>query len=271
MEPKRLGQSVAQAGFDGIDLTVRKGGHVLPENAARELPNAVAAIRDEGLEVPMITTELLSALDSTAEPILSTAGKLSIPYYKPGYYRYELIDVRRELGRVGTEFRQLVHLAQKCRMQTGYHNHVRYVGAPVWDIVTLIEPMDPQWVGYYFDPRHAVAEGGVIGWKVALNLVSKRLKMVAIKDFYWERSAKGEWQQIECRLGDGMVDWDYFFRVLAQIGFWGPLSLHLEYAIPGRTPTEREDNTLAAAQRDLRFLQAQLDKAHREMSATAGR
>src|SRR5206468_4111904 len=52
-----LARLVKQMGFDGVDLTVRKEGHVLPENAARDLPRAVSAIREEGLEVPMITTE----------------------------------------------------------------------------------------------------------------------------------------------------------------------------------------------------------------------
>ncbi|MGH9326596.1 MAG: sugar phosphate isomerase/epimerase, partial [Terriglobia bacterium] len=55
---KELAQSAKRAGFGGIDLTVRPGGHVLPERAATDLPKAVATIREEGLEVPMITTSL---------------------------------------------------------------------------------------------------------------------------------------------------------------------------------------------------------------------
>ena len=45
----------------------------MPERAAEDLPKAVAAIRAEGLEVPMITTALVAADDPTAVPILSTA------------------------------------------------------------------------------------------------------------------------------------------------------------------------------------------------------
>src|ERR1035437_6636398 len=67
---RAVAQSAKRAGFGGIDLTVRRGGHVLPERAAEDLPKAVAAIREEGLEVPMITAELISADDPTAEPIL---------------------------------------------------------------------------------------------------------------------------------------------------------------------------------------------------------
>src|SRR5690242_1115405 len=75
MDWRRLAQAAKTVGFGGIDLTVRGGGgHVRPERAAEDLPKAVEAIRGEGLDVPMITTELTSADDPAARPILSTAA-----------------------------------------------------------------------------------------------------------------------------------------------------------------------------------------------------
>jgi len=59
----------------------------------------------------------------------------------------------------------------------------------------------------------------------------------------------------------GMVDWPAYFKLLAQSGFHGPISLHLEYEIGGATSAAREENTLAAAQRDLGFLRARLGEA----------
>src|SRR2546423_7600334 len=70
-----LGRSLHEIGFQGVDLTVRRAGHVLPERAVQDLPRAVEAIRAHGLEVPMITTELTSASDPTARPIISTAAR----------------------------------------------------------------------------------------------------------------------------------------------------------------------------------------------------
>ena len=63
---QELAASAKRAGFGGIDLTVRTGGHVMPQRAAEDLPKAVAAIRAEGLEVPMLTTELVRGDDPTA-------------------------------------------------------------------------------------------------------------------------------------------------------------------------------------------------------------
>ena len=47
-------------------------------------------------------------------------------------------------------------------------------------------------------------------------------------------------------------------RYRAPYKFAGPLSLHLEYEIKGATKAAVAENTLAAAQRDLAFVQTRL-------------
>jgi sugar phosphate isomerase/epimerase len=261
MNWKRLAQAVKRMGFDGVDLTVRKGGHVAPERAAEDLPKAVAIIREAGLEVPMITTALTSATDPTARPILATAGKLSIAYFKAGYYYYEFKDVRGELRKAGQEFRGLANLAKDCGIQVGYHNHSEYIGGPVWDFAPFIEPLDPKWAGYYFDPCHATAEGGVAGWKSALHFATPRLKMVAVKDFNWKKTSKG-WEVAVCPLGEGRVDIKEFLHILAGATFQGPISLHIEYEPEDMAVPEREPKTISDTERDLAFLKDHLRGAY---------
>lgn len=258
---QQLGQTVKKLGLDGVDLTVRTGGHVLPERAAEDLPKAITAIRDEGLTTPMITTNLLSANDATAKPILTTAGKLKIPFIKPGYYKYSFVDVRNELQKAMQEFSGLAALCQQCGVQIGFHNHESYLGAAIWDIASTIDKLDPKWVGYYFDIRHAVAEGSAGAWKSALNLAAPRIKMIAVKDSFPEKTAKG-WRQKNCPLGQGAVDWKAYFKTLRQANFHGPISLHIEYDIEGKTPAERDENTLVAIQRDFEFLKARVNEAY---------
>lgn len=270
MDWRELAQSAKRVGFGGVDLTVRKGGHVRPERVVEDLPQAVSIIREEGLEVSMITTELTSAADPTADPILRTASKLSIPFFKPGYYQYKLVDVRKELASAGKELRQLAELGKAHGVQLGYHNHQGYIGAQLWDMETVIAPLDPKWVGYYFDLLHATAEGGVGGWKISTNLVIPRLKMISVKDFYWEKTSKG-WDAKTCPLGQGMCNWRYFLKAIARAGFHGPVTLHLEYEIPGSTTDEgialsrdKEGDVLNAARRDLDYLRGLVREAYGE-------
>src|SRR5690606_1751536 len=45
LDHQRMAESAAKVGFDGVDLTVRPGGHVDPEKVSTDLPKAVEQIR----------------------------------------------------------------------------------------------------------------------------------------------------------------------------------------------------------------------------------
>jgi sugar phosphate isomerase/epimerase len=248
-----LGKACKQFGFDGVDLTVRAAGHVLPERVSEDLPRAVEAIRSHGLSVPMITTNLLSASETVARPTLSTAARLKVPYFKIGYYRYKGPDLEQTLAQVKRDTRTLVELGKEYGIQAGFHNHSGdYVGTAVWDTREIIRDLDPKWIGYYFDPCHATSEGGVYGGVLSARIALRNLKMVALKDFYWNK-VNGRWRTQMCPLGEGMVDWPRFFKMLAESKFTGPLSLHVEYDPP---------DEMAAIARDLEFLKSQVAKAY---------
>jgi sugar phosphate isomerase/epimerase len=256
MKPGPMAKAVKALGFGGIDLTVRPGGHVDPKVVEQQLPPAIEAIRAEGLLVPLVTTELLDAKDPTARPILTTAGKLGVPLFKPGYYKYAYKDVARELREAGAALRGLCELGRRAKVQLGFHNHGDCLGGAIWDAVKIVEPLDARWAGYYFDTRHAFAEGGQSAWKLSSHVVGPRVKAVSVKDFHWEKTAKG-WTIRKVPLGQGMVDVAGIFGILAQHGFAGPISLHLEYEIEGG-----EDAVLKAAERDLAVLDKKLAEVY---------
>ena len=243
-----LGRAVKDAGFDGVDLTVRPGGHVLPARAADDLPRAIDAIRSQSVAVPMITTDLTSASVPHARPLLMAAAKHGVGFFKAGYWRFSgSADVRAEVAAAGADLDGLAALARDCGIELGFHNHQAYIGAALWDIAPVMDRLDERWAGYYFDPRHAVAEGGGGAWKAATRLVSPRLKMLAVKDCVWVKSAAG-WRIENCPLGQGLVDWAFVGEAVRAARFTGPVSVHLEYPLPKGTPA-----TLEAASRDLAF------------------
>lgn len=269
MSWRELAQSAKRAGFGGIDLTVRKQGHVLPASVTEDLPKAAADIRSEGMEVSMITTELLRADDPTAGPILSTAAKLSIPVIKPGYYHYKFIDVRKELAEAGRQFRGLVNLAHQHGVQVGFHNHSGYIGAPVWDIAEIIDTLNPHDVGYYFDLAHATVEGGLGGWKCSSNLTMPRLKMISAKDFYWDKSAPHDWRLRTCPMGEGMCHWQEYLNNVAASNFHRLISYQLEYEIDGVSDNQGRalsrdkcDVVMDAAAKDLAVLKSLVRRAY---------
>ncbi|MBV9085451.1 MAG: TIM barrel protein, partial [Acidobacteriaceae bacterium] len=166
-----LGRRLKDAGFDGVDLTVRKGGHVLPEKVRDDLPRAVEAIQSYGLRVPMITTELTSPSDPAARPTLETAARLKIPFFKLGYWPYQT-DVLASLRKAAADVRGLTDLAKEYGIVGGFHNHPRNVGLAFWDTDEIMRELDPKWIGYYYDAQNATSEGAIRGWEVGLRLAS---------------------------------------------------------------------------------------------------
>jgi len=245
-----LGTAVRAAGFDGVDLTVRPGGHVLPARVTEDLPRAVAAIRDAGSMVAMLTTGLTSPSDPAARATFDAARAVDVRLLKAGYYKYAFADVRRELAVATAEFRGLVGMAATAGVLLAYHNHSGYVGAPVWDMLQMIEGLPSTATGIYFDVRHATVEGGDAGWRVATQMVAPHLRMLAAKDFYWDKGRDGRWRIVDCPIGEGMVDWRRFAVELRRARFSGPISLHVEYEPGGTTPLEQQERMLEAAVRD---------------------
>ena len=115
-----LGRAVKDSGFEGVDLTVRPGGHVLPERAADDLPRAIEALTAQGLKVPMITTDLTSASVPVARPLLQAAARSGVTFFKAGYWRYSSSpDVRAQLTETGKALEGLAALASECGIETG--------------------------------------------------------------------------------------------------------------------------------------------------------
>jgi hypothetical protein len=58
LEYEQMAKTAREVGFDGVDLTVRPGGHVLPERVRQDLPKAIREINKNGLLADRITTAI---------------------------------------------------------------------------------------------------------------------------------------------------------------------------------------------------------------------
>jgi L-ribulose-5-phosphate 3-epimerase len=231
----------AEAGFDGVDLTVRAGGHVLPERVEEDLPKAVEAAAQAGIHVRMIVTDITDPRDARTERVLRTAGRLGIRHYRPGYYRYnDANPIMAQLDEIKPRLRDLAEMNRQHGMAGTYQNHsgAAYVGAPLWDLHYLLRDLDPRWLGVQFDIHHAVVEGG-LAWPVNLRLLAGSINTLAVKDFRWAQRA-ARWETQDCPLGQGMVDLTGFAGRLKRQGVSGPISLHFEYPLGGAEHGARE-------------------------------
>jgi len=221
-------------GFDGVDLTVRPKGHVLPESVGKELPRAIGAIHAEGLDVPMASTAITRANEPHAEATVEAAARQGIRLLKLGYWNAPKGKLGETIEQAKKSLDGLERLAEAHEVTFGIHNHSGpgYVNCQPTVIAALLKDRDPRWLASYFDPGHAAVEGGNGGWKQNLELLGPRIKLVAVKDFGWKVQPgkfKAAWSSEQVPLKDGLVDWALVFESLKQGKFDGPISLHSEY------------------------------------------
>jgi sugar phosphate isomerase/epimerase len=229
----RLGETLALVGFDGADLAVRPDGQVLPENVKVDLPKAVKALKKSGVNVPMMVTAIIDPLDPATEAILGTAADLGIKYYRLGYLDYDASrSVPENLDQHKKTIENLEKINRKYNIHGGYQNHSgTRVGGPVWDLYWLLKDTDPDFIGVQYDIRHAIVEGGV-SWPIGMKLLAPWIKTTAIKDFFWNKE-NGRWLLKNVPLGEGMVNFNAYFKDYIKLGISGPIAIHYEYDLGG--------------------------------------
>ena len=268
LQGAELAHAAAEIGFDGIDITVRFGGHVEPARVAEDLPPLVAIIRRQGLAVPMVTTDIVDAASPHARNVLKTLADLDIRYYRWGGFKYTSGQpLAAQIAAFHKRSAELAALNAEYKVCAMYHTHsgVDLVGAPVWDIFEILKSLDPTVIGINYDIGHATVEGGLGGWIDSFRIAQPYIRGIAVKDFLWQKEST-DYQPTWVPLGQGMVRFPTFFSLLAQTSFDGPLQLHFEYPLAGADAGKRQltgdpAQVFSAMKRDLRQLRIYLKDA----------
>jgi len=269
LQGENLAKTAADLGFDGIDITARKGGHVEPANVARDLPALVRIIRAHGLDVPMITTDIADADTPFAEDLLKAASALGIRYYRFGAFKWDAKQpYTAQIEAFKPRLAKLAALNARYQMCAIYHTHsgVGLVGASIWDLHEIMRDLDPKLVGINYDVGHATIEGGLGGWIASFRICGPHLRGIAVKDFLWGRNARGAWAEQWKPIGEGMVNFRQFFGMVAETDFAGPLQVHYEYPLGGANNgaailTTPQEQVLAAMKKDLDAIRGYMSQA----------
>ena len=240
--------TLKMAGIDGLDLTVRPKGCVLPERVENDLPKIIEMAKQKGLTVEMMVSKITKADDPLAEKVLPTAAKNGVGHYRLGYYKYDkVLGVRPSIEKIKSEMEALAELNKSVGIQGGYQNHAgNWFGAAMWDLAEVLQDIPKAWMSSHFDIRHAVCEGNK-SWVTAMQLLAEKIGSLAIKDFTWDVSARQS-KVKKLPLGEGIVNFDVFFKNLKTFGVVAPITLHVEHALLN---TEEESLPLLEQQKIL--------------------
>ncbi|MCH7685325.1 MAG: TIM barrel protein, partial [Planctomycetes bacterium] len=222
-------------GLDGLDLTVRRGGHIEPKDVEKELPKAHKAARDAGTEILFLTTGITDA-DADAERLLAAAAGIGITRIKLGYYRYTTFgQLANQMKQTRKRIAAVVKLAARYKVLPCIHIHSgAFLPSHGTQLFELIHDFSPQEVGAYVDPLHMAKEGGLDGWRQGLDILAPWIALCSVKNFAWERSHRDKqgqqrWKTITVPIADGVCPLPDFVAALKTLDYHGPYSMHSEY------------------------------------------
>lgn len=253
--------------LDGFDLCVRPGHPVNPGNVATALPAAARRLRDEGLDVPMVTGnfDLLEPEHPAAEPILAAMDRAGIRLLKLGYFTFDprTLDYPAELRRVRGILKRWETLGRRHGVKICNHTHSRRcMGLNGAAMAAMLDGLDPAVMGAYLDPGHLLCEGEELD--TAMAMVRRHLSLVAVKDVLLERVERNGHGSVRPKwlpAGQGMVDWTNFFGLLREEhAYDGPVSVHCEF----ETPPGRRDT---AAREEIAFFRRFVPRRHEGTAA----
>jgi L-ribulose-5-phosphate 3-epimerase len=260
---QEMSEIIARTGFDGIDLTVRPGGHIEPETVEIDLPKVIKAAQSSGLTIPMMTTNISDPDDAISKKVLEVAANNGVKYYRMGSMKYDhSISIEANLKKFRKVFEKFEAINQHYSIHGDFQNHwgSRF-GAPIWDLYQVLNGLDPQWIGSQYDIRHAVVEGGG-SWILGMKALAPYISSTAMKDFIWVKDKN--WQPRSVPLGTGMVDFDAYFEEYKKLKNTGPISLHYEYGMGNTKERKGQDMTDAKI---VEFYKTDLDELKKRMIA----
>ena len=255
--------TLKMGGVDGLDLTVRPKGFILPEKVAEDLPVVAEMAKKNGLFLEMMVSNITSEETPHAKNVLKIAAQQGIKHYRMGYFRYNDDEKAKEtIAHAQTQIQSLIEINAQYGIQGGYQNHTgNYFGAPLWDLIGVLEKVASPWISSQFDIYHAYSEG-YRSWEVGMEIMAPKIGSLAIKDFTWEIN-NGRAKIKKVPLGQGIVDLDGFFKNIKNMNITAPITLHIEYPLLEKyeenlSLIEKQKIIVGKIQNDVQFIKSKL-------------
>jgi len=230
---REVAEAVKSLGLNGMDLVVRDGQCVNPDNAVCELPKVVKTWASQGLCVPVITADVADPDSEYVKSLYAACGDVGVPNVRMAYVNWTPEEgYWNGVDRVRGLLEGFEKLGERHSVRTLVHTHCdNMFGSNASGAMHLVKGFDPKHVGVFLDPGHILLDGEYV--PMAIDIVRDYLAMVSVKTARYVRVNTPEgskWQYDWCALSEGLVDWSIVWREFRRVGFSGPISFHSEHS-----------------------------------------
>jgi len=179
MSLAELAKFVKGLGLDGVELPVRPGYQVEPQNIAKGLPEAVKVFADNGVKIG-------SVAGNTDEPTIAACGECDVPIIRV------CVGIDMSIGYMASEkkirkgYDKLIPALEKAGVAIGVQNHCDYCVGSAMGIMHLIENYDPKQVCAVLDMAHCAVDGEPE--VMAIDICWSHLRLVNFKSAFHART-----------------------------------------------------------------------------------
>src|SRR5687767_6256217 len=143
--PEQMAQTLDEIGLD-LELTLRKNGHITPQNAPDELPAMVAALAKKNRRILWVALDTVRPDEPHWEKAIRVAKQLGVPQYRHRGFHYV---AGRPLKAQIAEFNRMAKDFAAVNKEVGItavyqiHAGADQVGSAAWDLDLVLDGIDP--------------------------------------------------------------------------------------------------------------------------------
>jgi hypothetical protein len=189
----RSADDVAEAAIEmvcgGVCPTVQAyPGHIDPARVVQELPAFVTRVRRHGLRVTQVKGPAITDVtEPNAEAIIGAAAQAGCTHYSLGGYTYDLSKpLAPQLDAIKFRIEKFVRLNQKHKIALVYDtaSGAASVGGVVLDLLSVMKPFDPRYIGFHWDTGHMALHGDAM-WETLMRHAGPYIATIGWRDRGW--------------------------------------------------------------------------------------
>ncbi len=247
-----LARMVKTAGFDGIELPVRPGFQVTPQNVARDLPKAASIFRDEGLRIE-------SVAGTADEPTVVACGEAKVPILRVMAPVDTEIGYRASVKRLRDGWDRLLPALKSSGVKIGVQNHYGYFVGSAVGLVELLESYDRTQVAAVLDVAHCRLSGELE--EIAIDIAWPKLGMINLKNAFLRREVGPEYDDVVWDVywtngRQGIASWPKVAAELKRRNYRGAVCVTAEYSNPYGDGDQTGATATKLATADLEFVKS---------------
>jgi sugar phosphate isomerase/epimerase len=247
---------VKKMGFDGVELPVREGYQVNPENVKNELLHAKEILQKQNLIIGSIAGSLekntIEAMGTAGISLLRVCIKIDM---EKGYFKSVKEIQEKILG-----FQSIL---EKNKVKIGIQNHHGFNVGSALGIYHLLEPIPNTISGAVLDFAHCELAGEPS--EMAYDILKNNLLLINFKSAIKVRingpdETEAKWQIHWVTARNSLYSWENAVKILKNAHWNGPICIPAEYNHIGSNQPIMGNETISRATNDLAYLKLLLER-----------